>query len=115
MTMKNTLATIVAFLIIFSTLTLTAQADEGMWQPHQLPAMSDELAAKGLEIDAVSISSLTEFPMNAVISLGGCTASFVSSQGLVVTNHHCAYGSILHNSTPEKNLLKDGFLAKSYA
>lgn len=117
--MKNTLATIVAFLIIFSTLTLTltltAQADEGMWQPHQLPAMSDELAAKGLEIDAVSISSLTEFPMNAVISLGGCTASFVSSQGLVVTNHHCAYGSILHNSTPEKNLLKDGFLAKSYA
>ena len=113
--MKNTLATIVAFLIIFSTVTLTAQADEGMWQPHQLPAMSDELAAKGLEIDAVSISSLTEFPMNAVISLGGCTASFVSSQGLVVTNHHCAYGSILHNSTPEKNLLKDGFLAKSYA
>ena len=70
--MKNTLATIVAFLIIFSTLTLTAQADEGMWQPHQLPAMSDELAAKGLEIDAVSISSLTEFPMNAVISLGVC-------------------------------------------
>ncbi|WP_394131516.1 S46 family peptidase [Shewanella maritima] len=92
-----------------------AHADEGMWQPHQLPAMADELKAKGLEIDAKSISKLTEFPMNAVISLGGCTASFVSPKGLVVTNHHCAYGSIQYNSTPEKNLLKDGFLAKTYA
>ncbi|QYJ81839.1 S46 family peptidase [Shewanella rhizosphaerae] len=91
-----------------------AQADEGMWQPYQLPAMADELKAKGLEIDAKSISKLTEFPMNAVISLGGCTASFVSPKGLVVTNHHCAYGSIQYNSTPEKNLLKDGFLAKNY-
>ncbi|ACA88135.1 S46 family peptidase [Shewanella woodyi] len=91
-----------------------AQADEGMWQPYQLPAMADELKAKGLEIDAKSISKLTEFPMNAVISLGGCTASFVSPKGLAVTNHHCAYGSIQYNSTPEKNLLKDGFLAKSY-
>ncbi|GGQ24240.1 S46 family peptidase [Shewanella litoralis] len=92
-----------------------AAADEGMWQPHQLPAMADELKAKGLEISAESISKLTEFPMNAVISLGGCTASFVSPKGLVVTNHHCAYGSIQYNSTPEKNLLKDGFLAKTYA
>ncbi|WP_445773210.1 S46 family peptidase [Shewanella sp.] len=92
-----------------------ASADEGMWQPHQLPAMADELKAKGLEISAESISKLTEFPMNAVISLGGCTASFVSPKGLVVTNHHCAYGAIQYNSTPEKNLLKDGFLAKTYA
>ncbi|ABM26071.1 MULTISPECIES: S46 family peptidase [Shewanella] len=92
-----------------------AQADEGMWQPHQLPAMADELKAKGLEIDAKSISKLTEFPMNAVISLGGCTASFVSPKGLVVTNHHCAYGAIQYNSTPDKNLLQDGFLAKTFA
>ncbi|MGR3968917.1 S46 family peptidase [Shewanella sp. 1180_01] len=91
------------------------QADEGMWQPHQLPAMADELKTKGLEIDAKSISKLTEFPMNAVISLGGCTASFVSPKGLVVTNHHCAYGAIQYNSTPEKNLLQDGFLAKTFA
>ena len=94
--------------------SFTAQADEGMWQPHQLPAMADMLKEKGLEIDAKSISKLTEFPMNAVISLGGCTASFVSPKGLVVTNHHCAYGSIQYNSTPEKNLLKEGFLAKTY-
>ncbi|MGB0893379.1 MAG: S46 family peptidase [Parashewanella sp.] len=92
----------------------TATADEGMWQPYQLPAMADELKAKGLEISADSISKLTEFPMNAVISLGGCTASFVSPKGLVVTNHHCAYGSIQYNSTADNNLLKDGFLAKTF-
>ncbi|MCL1035875.1 S46 family peptidase [Shewanella submarina] len=90
----------------------TAHADEGMWQPHQLPDMAAELKAKGLEIDVKSISELTEFPMNAVISLGGCTASFVSPKGLVVTNHHCAYGAIQYNSTAENNLLKDGFLAR---
>ncbi|MFX7879435.1 S46 family peptidase, partial [Acinetobacter baumannii] len=43
--------------------------------------------------------------------LGGCTASFVSPQGLVVTNHHCAYGAIQLNSTAQKNLIKDGFNA----
>lgn len=89
-----------------------AHADEGMWQPHQLPELEQLLKEKGLEIDAKSIAQLTAFPMNAVISLGGCTASFVSNQGLVVTNHHCAYGSIQHNSTANNNLLAKGFLAK---
>ena len=53
--------------------------------------------------------------MGAVVALGGCTASFVSPQGLVVTNHHCAYGAIQLNSTPENNLIKNGFNAASLA
>ncbi|GGA64739.1 dipeptidyl peptidase S46 family protein [Neiella marina] len=93
---------------------MAAQADEGMWQPHQMPQIASQLKAKGLELDPNSLSSLDKFPMNAVISLGGCTASFVSPKGLVVTNHHCAYGSIQFNSTPEANYLQDGFLAKTY-
>lgn len=97
-----------------AAITVGANADEGMWQPHQLPSLESTLKQKGLEIDPASISKLTEFPMNAVISLGGCTASFVSPKGLVVTNHHCAYGSIQHNSTAENNLLEKGFLAKSF-
>ena len=106
-------ATIASTLAI--TLSSTAIADEGMWQPHQLPELESILKAKGLEIDAKSISKLTEFPMNAVISLGGCTASFVSPKGLVVTNHHCAYGSIQYNSTTDNNILENGFLAKTPA
>ncbi|MBS3796601.1 S46 family peptidase [Pseudoalteromonas sp. BDTF-M6] len=99
---------------LLATAINPALADEGMWQPHQLPQLESVLKAKGLEIDPKSISKLTEFPMNAVISLGGCTASFVSPKGLVVTNHHCAYGSIQYNSTPENNILQNGFLAKTY-
>ena len=105
--MKKTLLTLAL------SLASLAQADEGMWQPHQLPELEAVLKAKGLQIEAASIAQLTAFPMNAVISLGGCTASFVSPQGLVVTNHHCAYGSIQHNSTADNNLLANGFLATS--
>ena len=88
-------------------------ADEGMWQPHQLPSIAGKLKAAGLKLDPNSLTNLTEFPMGAIVSLGGCTASFVSSQGLVATNHHCVYGSVQYNSTEENNLLANGFLAKS--
>ena len=104
--------TLVALLVLSAT---QVSADEGMWQPHQLPELEAVLKAKGLQIDVKSIAQLTSFPMNAVISLGGCTASFVSKQGLAVTNHHCAYGSIAHNSTAENNLLEKGFLASTMA
>lgn len=92
-------------------LTGAAHAVEGMFTPQQLPAMADELEQAGLELEATSLARLTAFPMGAVISLGGCTASFVSPKGLVVTNHHCARGSVQYNSSPEHNYLEDGFLA----
>ena len=103
---------------ILSALVLSAAfaghsiANEGMWQPHQLPDLSAQLRELGLEIDPENLSRLDQFPMNAVVSLGGCSASFVSPQGLVVTNHHCVYGSVQYNSTPDNNRLIDGFLAK---
>nr|WP_271008846.1 S46 family peptidase [Paucibacter sp. B51] len=103
-----------ALALLAFTLTGPAQAEEGMWMPQQLPQISKALKQAGLKIDPAKLSQLTEFPMGAVISLAGCTASFVSPQGLVVTNHHCAYGSIQFNSTPERDLLKKGFLAADY-
>ncbi len=103
---------ILAPLLILTAVSISSIADEGMWQPHQLPDLSDQLRRLGLEINPENLSRLDQFPMNAVVSLGGCSASFVSPQGLVVTNHHCVYGSVQYNSTPENNLLVDGFLAK---
>ncbi len=90
-----------------------ASADEGMWQPAQLPEIADQLRSSGLAIEPEELSDLTAHPMGAIVGLGFCSAAFVSPQGLVATNHHCAYGAIQYNSTGEKNLLDEGFLADS--
>ncbi len=90
-----------------------AVADEGQWQPHQLPQLTSELKRIGITMPAAKLADLTRHPMSAIVSLGGCSASFVSPDGLVVTNHHCAYGAIQRNSTPEKNYIINGFLAKA--
>ncbi|MEX1032343.1 MAG: S46 family peptidase [Cellvibrionaceae bacterium] len=104
----------VIFLLLLLFFTpLSGIADEGMWQPHQLPELENRLTELGLQINPATLSSLTEFPMNAIVSLGGCSASFVSPRGLVATNHHCVYGSIQYNSSPDNNLLTEGFLAAS--
>lgn len=92
-----------------------AHADEGMWMPKQLPQIAKALKAGGLAMDPAKLKELTDFPMGAVVSLGNCTASFVSPQGLAVTNHHCAYGSIQYNSKPDRDLLKNGFYAATLA
>ncbi|HSX63777.1 MAG TPA: S46 family peptidase [Pseudoxanthomonas sp.] len=96
-------------------LTGLAHAGEGMWVPQQLPEIAGPLKKAGLKLSAKQLSDLTGDPMGAVVALGGCTASFVSPNGLVVTNHHCAYGAIQLNSTAEKNLIKEGFNAPALA
>ncbi len=105
----------VAVLAAALSLSLAAQAKEGMWVPQQLPEIAGPLKAAGLELPPEQLADLTGDPMGAVVALGGCTASFVSPQGLVATNHHCAYGAIQLNSTAERNLMKDGFNAATLA
>lgn len=114
--MKKSLSLLIAALstLGISTMCSNVNADEGMWQPHQLPSIAKKLKAAGLKLDPKNLTELTDFPMGAIVSLGGCTASFVSPKGLVASNHHCIYGSVQYNSTEENNLLKNGFLAKSF-
>lgn len=100
-------------LLVFTS--TAALADEGMWMPQQMPQIADALKADGFNLDANRFADLTGDPMGAVVSLGGCTAAFVSPDGLVVTNHHCAFGSIQHNSTAERDLIANGFLARTRA
>jgi len=101
--------------LILAGACFNAAADEGMWQPHQLPSIAKELTDAGLALNPNDLTNLTGFPMGAIVSLGGCTASFVSDQALIATNHHCIYGSVQYNSTEENNLLANGFLAKTKA
>jgi hypothetical protein len=96
-------------------LAAPAVADEGQWQPHQLPQLKSELKRIGITMPAEKLADLSKHPMSAIVSLGGCSASFVSPSGLVVTNHHCGYGAIQRNSTPQKNYIVDGFLARTRA
>ena len=113
MLLKTSLAagmTLIASVMLNSN---NACADEGMWQPPQLPSLAGQLEQRGLALDPRQLSTLTSWPLDAVVSLGFCTASFVSPDGLVVTNHHCGYFALQYNSTPQKNLINDGFLART--
>lgn len=106
--MKNRFLALIAAL----ALPIIAVADDGMWMPQQIPAVGDELKKLGLQLDPKQFADLTGFPMGAIVSIGGCSASFVSPEGLLATNHHCVYGALQFNSTPEKDYVANGFLAK---
>ena len=84
----------------------------GMWMPHQLTEQVDTLKSLGVNRSSALTDPLA-YPLGAIVWLGGCSASFVSSDGLIVTNHHCAHASLQFLSTPECNLYDDGFLARS--
>lgn len=93
-------------------------ADEGMWMLHLLKQQKlDEMKKMGLRLNEYDIynpdgSSIKD----AVVQFGGgCTGEVVSSQGLVLTNHHCGYGQIQNHSTLEHNYLENGFWAMSKA
>ncbi len=109
--MKNPLR-MLAVLAAFA-IAVPLAADEGMWMPQQIPDLAAQLREMGFQGDPTAFADLTGQPMGAIVSLGGCTASFVSPEGLIVTNHHCATGALQYNSTPQRNLLVDGFLAKT--
>jgi len=99
------------FILILSILTLV-QADEGMWLPHQVAMLN--LKSQGLEIDPSNFFREDGTGlMNAVVYLGGATGEFVSKDGLILTNHHVAYGALQRASTVEHDYLANGFLAKS--
>lgn len=89
----------------------------GMWLPRQLalPIHVAALRAMGVTIDPARLTDPLADPLGAVVLLGGCTGSFASRDGLIITNHHCAQEALELNSTPEANLVEDGFLARTRA
>jgi hypothetical protein len=84
-----------------------------MWLPNQAPEIGAAMRADGLALDPEQLALLEAAPLNAIVSLGGCSASFVSPEGLVATNHHCVLGSIQYNSKEGQDYLTNGFLAKT--
>ena len=95
-------------------LPAVARADEGMWLPLLVKRLNQaDMQKKGLKLTAEEIYDVNNASLkDAIGQLGGfCTGEFVSGQGLLLTNHHCGYDAIQSHSTPQKNLLQDGFFA----
>ncbi|MCH2101950.1 MAG: S46 family peptidase [Planctomycetes bacterium] len=91
------------------------RADEGQWLPEQLKGLDfAALKERGLELSAEEIWDGKEGLLSAAVNLNGCSASFVSENGLVVTNHHCGFSAINRVSTVDQNYLAEGFVAAGY-
>ena len=91
-----------------------ARADEGMWIPSLIGKNYNAMKRAGLKLSANDIYDINHASMkDAIVSLGGfCTAEIVSNEGLLFTNHHCAFNSIADQSSAENNYLENGFWAK---
>lgn len=94
----------------------SVKADEGMWLPSLVEKNMAAMTELGFKLTADDVYNINHACLkDAIIALdgGSCTASFVSSEGLIMTNHHCGYDEIQSHSTVENNLLANGFFAKS--
>lgn len=106
-----------AILLVLSvSFGFKAKADEGMWLLPLIEKLNiGKMTALGLKLSAEDIYSLNKASLKdaVVIFGGGCTGEIVSSQGLILTNHHCGYGSIQAHSSVDHDYLRDGFWAKT--
>lgn len=114
--LKKSYLLLSAFLFIFVMGMIPsippALPEEGMYPLSELKNVN--LKKAGLKISVNEIYNPKGISLiDALVSLGGCTGSFVSPDGLIITNHHCAFGDINAASTPERNYLKNGFSAKT--
>jgi hypothetical protein len=103
-------------IILFLSFGFRVKADEGMWLLPLIEKLNmGKMTELGLKLSADDIYSLNKASIKdaVVIFGGGCTAEIVSPQGLVLTNHHCGYGSIQAHSTVDHDYLRDGFWAKT--
>ena len=100
--------------LLFNSFKL--KADEGMWIPMLLEQLNQkDMQTMGMKITAEDIYSINHSSLKDAILLfgGGCTAEFVSNQGLILTNHHCGYSNIQSHSTLDHDYLTNGFWARN--
>ena len=114
--MKKYTKSFLSLLACLSLFQLNTHADEGMWIPMLLKQLNEvEMMSMGLEISTEDIYSINNGSLkDAIVHFGGgCTAEVISSQGLLLTNHHCGYGQIQSHSSLENDYLSTGFWAEN--
>ena len=111
--MKKLFCTLAAIAVFASS----ALADEGMWMLPLLQKMNaKQMKELGCQLSPKQIYNINNSLKDAIVQFGGgCTGEIISKEGLLVTNHHCGYGSIQKLSSVEHDYLKDGFWAMNRA
>ena len=92
---------IFSVVLLFSLSIISVKADEGMWLPQLLQSMNEEdMQECGLQLTAQDLYDVNNSSLkDAIVSLGGfCTGEMISSEGLLLTNHHCGYSQIQEHS-----------------
>lgn len=104
-----------AFIMLVAVLAAPSRADEGMWIPALIQKLNiKDMQNTGLRLSAEDIYSINNSSLkDAIVSIGGCTAEMISPDGLMLTNHHCAFGDIQRHSSVENDYLQNGFWAKT--
>jgi S1-C subfamily serine protease len=106
---KRALMPTIALLFI-GIISSSHKADEGMFPLNYLDETS--LQKAGLRLTTKQLFAPGEVSLaNALVKVGGCSGSFISSEGLIITNHHCVYGGVADLSTASNNYLENGFVA----
>ncbi|MBI4417531.1 MAG: S46 family peptidase, partial [Ignavibacteriales bacterium] len=103
-------AVITGFVFVFVAGRLDVVADEGMYPISEIHKLN--LKKVGFELGANELYNPNGVSLvDAIVNVGGCTGSFVSGEGLVITNHHCVFGALSNASTKERDYVTEGFLA----
>ncbi|MBK7104254.1 MAG: S46 family peptidase [Ignavibacteriae bacterium] len=111
-TKKYSTVLLISFLFLFLTGMFTPVPEEGMFPLSEIHKI--DLVKAGLKIDPLEVYNPNGISLiDALVKVGGCSGSFISEEGLILTNHHCAFGAISKASSPENNYLENGFLAKT--
>ncbi|HOW24363.1 MAG TPA: S46 family peptidase [Bacteroidales bacterium] len=103
-------------IVLLFAASWSVKADEGMWIPLLLGDFNEEeMIAMGMKITAEDIYSVNHSSLKDAVLVfgGGCTAEIVSEKGLILTNHHCSYGSIQRHSSIEHDYLTEGYWAEN--
>ena len=88
-------------------------AEDGMYPMSELPRLN--LAERGIELTPEQLFNPDQVSLvDGICRVNGCTGSFVSDSGLIITNHHCAFDAIQKASTPKNDLLANGFSAATH-